>query len=147
MNKVILMGRLTKDVELKYSQSGVAVCNFSIAVDRKFQKQGEQRQADFINCVAWRQQAEFLSKYFGKGRMIAVIGSIQTRTWEGTDGKKNYVTEVVVDEINFTGERSSDQNSGSFDKSFEHAPNDFAPPSNSPMNAFTPVDSDDELPF
>jgi single-strand DNA-binding protein len=79
LNKVILMGRLTKDPELRYTPSNVPVCTFTIAVDRNYAKQGEQRQADFIQVVAWRNNAEFVSKYFAKGRMIAIAGSLQTR--------------------------------------------------------------------
>lgn len=104
MNKTILMGRITKDLDLKYTPQGTAVATFTLAVNRRFAKEGQQ-QADFINCVAWRQQAEFLAKYFKKGSMVAIIGSIQTRSWDGTDGKKQYATEVIVDEVYFTGEK------------------------------------------
>lgn len=104
MNKTILMGRITKDLELRQTASGVPVTSFTIAVNRRFAKEGQQ-QADFINCVAWRQQAEFITKYFNKGSMIAVIGSLQSRSWDGQDGKKQYVTEVLVDEVYFTGEK------------------------------------------
>lgn len=106
MNKAILMGRLTADPEMRQTPNGITVARFSIAVQRRFAKEGQQ-QADFINCVAWRQQAEFLCRYFRKGNMVAVVGSIQTSSWDGSDGKKRYSTEVVVDEINFTGERTS----------------------------------------
>jgi len=82
INRVILMGRITQDLELKSTPSGVSVLTFSIAAERNFVKQGEERQADFISCVAWRQQAEFISKYFGKGRMIALEGSLRTRTYD-----------------------------------------------------------------
>lgn len=119
MNKTILMGRLTKDVELRQTASGTAVASFTIAVNRRFAKEGQQ-DADFINCVAWRQQAEFISKYFHKGNMIAVIGNLQSRSWEGQDGKKQYVTEVVVDEVYFTGEKkeaNTDENNGEFNAS------------------------------
>lgn len=105
MNKVILMGRLTRDPEYSQTPSGVAVTRFSIAVNRRFAKEGQQ-QADFINCTAWRQQAEFVYKYFKKGSMIALVGSIQTRSWDGADGKKQYATDVVVDEVHFTGSRA-----------------------------------------
>ena len=103
MNKVILMGRMVKDPELKYTPSNVAVVTFPIAVDRRFQKQGEERQADFINIVAWRTTAEFVSKWFKKGQLIALRGSIQTRNWEDSEGVKHYVTEVVADEVYFAG--------------------------------------------
>lgn len=104
LNKTMLMGRLTKDAELRMTQNGVAVASFTLAVDRRFAKEGQQ-QTDFINCVAFRNTAEFIAKHFTKGRMICVAGSLQSRTWEGQDGKKNYVTEVMVEEAHFTGEK------------------------------------------
>lgn len=112
MNKAILMGRLTRDPEGRMSQSGTAVTSFSLAVDRGYQKDGE-RQADFINCVAFNHTADFIKKYFVKGQLILVVGSIQTRTWEGQDGKKNYVTEVIVNEAHFTGDKRGDNSTGS----------------------------------
>lgn len=105
MNRVVLMGRLTKDPELRYTPQGTAVVRFTIAVNRRFAKEGQQ-QADFISCVAWRQTAEFICKYFRKGSMIAVVGSIQTRSWDGQDGKRQYATEVLVDEVYFTGSKA-----------------------------------------
>lgn len=102
MNKAILMGRLTSDPEMRQTQSGVSCARFTVAINRRFQKD----ETDFINCVAWRQTADFICKYFAKGNMIAVVGSIQTRTWEGQDGKKNYATEVVADEAYFTGSKA-----------------------------------------
>ena len=99
MNKVILMGRLAKEPELRYSaNSNVAVCRFTIAVDRRFQKQGEEKQADFISIVAFGKTGEFCSKYFTKGSRMAIVGAIQTRTWDDNEGKKHYVTEVVAEE-------------------------------------------------
>ena len=98
INKVILMGRLVKDPELRYTGSGTAVTNFTVAVDDGF---GENRTTSFINCVAWSKSAEFVGNYFSKGKMIIVIGRIQTRTWDGQDGKKNYITEVVASEVSF----------------------------------------------
>lgn len=106
MNKVILMGRLTRDVEMRQTPSGVSLARFSIAVDRRFSGKDGQRQTDFINCAAWRQTGEFISRYFQKGSMIAVVGSIQSRSWDGQDGKRQYATEVVVDEAYFTGSRA-----------------------------------------
>lgn len=111
LNKINLMGRMVKDPEIRTTQSGVSNCTFTIAVDRKFQKQGEDKKTDFISCVAWKQNAEFVSKYFTKGKLIIVCGSLQTRTWEGTDGKKNYVTEVIVDEVGFGGDGKQEGNS------------------------------------
>lgn len=125
MNKVILMGRLTKDPEIRYTQNNTPVCNFTLAVDRRFSK---EKQADFINCQAWQKTAEFISKYFQKGLMIAVVGSIQTRTWEDNEGKKRYITEVIVDEAYFTGSKSKTET----DKATDTWP---------------PDDEDDDLPF
>ena len=110
MNKVILMGRLTRDPEMRQTPNGVSVCSFSIAVNRRFAKEGQQN-ADFINCTAWRQQAEFICKYFSKGSMIAVVGNLQSRSWENQEGKRQYSTDVVVDEVYFTGSKSDSQGS------------------------------------
>lgn len=100
MNKVQLVGRLTKDVELKTTSNQIAYCNFTLAVDRRFKDANGERQTDFINCVAWRQTAEFIGKYFRKGNRIGVCGSIQTRSYE-KDGQKVFVTEVLVEEVEF----------------------------------------------
>ncbi|HHX18472.1 MAG TPA: single-stranded DNA-binding protein [Clostridium sp.] len=102
MNKVILMGRLTKDPEMRYTNvSNIPVCHFTLAVDRRFQKQGEDRQADFIPIVSWDKLAEFCSKYFVKGQQVAVTGRLQVRTWDDNEGKRHYVTEVVAEEAYF----------------------------------------------
>lgn len=103
LNKVILMGRITRDLVVNQTPSGASVLTFTIAVDRSFVRQGEERQTDFITCVAWRNQAEFISRYFAKGRMIAIVGNLRTRNYE-KDGVRHYVTEVYVDEVSFTGE-------------------------------------------
>lgn len=96
------MGRLTRDVELKQTQTNnTAVANFTLAVNRRFVKEGEERQADFINITAWGKTAEFVSKYFKKGQQVSVIGRIQTRTWDDDQGQKHYVTEVVAEEVYF----------------------------------------------
>jgi single-strand DNA-binding protein len=101
MNKVSLIGRLTKDVEVRYTQTtNTMVANFTLAVKRRMAKEGEQ-QADFINCIAWGKTAEFVSKYFKKGNQLGACGRIQTRTWED-NGQKHYATEVIVEEIYFT---------------------------------------------
>ena len=107
MNKVILIGRLVKDPELKTTQSQIAFCGFTIAVDRKFKTNGE-KQADFINIVAWRDRAEFIGKYFQKGSKIGIIGSIQTRDYLDKDGKKIYVTEIIVDEAEFVDSKQTE---------------------------------------
>lgn len=115
MNKVILMGRLTRDVEMRQTPNGVSLARFSIAVNRRFAGKDAQQQADFINCVAWRQTGEFIARYFQKGSMIAVVGSIQSRSWDGNDGKKQYATEVIVDEAHFTGSKSENSTGGNTD--------------------------------
>lgn len=107
MNKVILIGRLTKDPELRTTSSGIASTNFSIAVQRTFTNANGEREADFINCVAWRKQAENITKYCKKGSQVAVDGRIQTRSYDGTDGTKKYVTEVVADNVTFLGSKNS----------------------------------------
>ncbi len=100
VNKSILGGRLTADVELKQTASGISACTFTIAVNRRYSKDGQQ-EADFINCQAWRQSAEFVSKYFKKGSSILIVGAIQTRSWTDNNGQKRYATEVVADEAYF----------------------------------------------
>ena len=102
MNKCVLMGRLTRDVDVRYTQTNNSmVANFSLAINRRFVKEGEERQADFINIVSFGKTAEFVSKYFKKGQQVAVIGRIQTRTWDDDQGMKHYVTEVVAEEVYF----------------------------------------------
>ena len=107
MNKAILVGRITADLELKKTQSGVSVCSFTVAVNRRFSESSGERKADFINCVAWRQTAEFICNYFAKGRMIGLVGSIQTRDWTDNEGRKRYATEVIVDEAYFTESKAA----------------------------------------
>ena len=102
MNKAILIGRLTRDPEMRTTQSGISVCQFSIAVDRKFKNQQTgEREADFINIVAWRQLADLCAQYLAKGRKVSVVGSIQTRSYEANDGSKRTAFEVVADEVEF----------------------------------------------
>lgn len=133
LNKVILGGRLTSDVELKTTQGGISVCSFTIAVNRKTGKDKEQ-QTDFITCQAWRSTAEFISKYFSKGSSICVVGAIQTRNWEDQNGQKRYATEVVVDEAMFVDSKSESD-----------APKSFVPDAYKPN--FEPVNTDEGLPF
>ncbi len=111
LNRVILMGRLVSDPELKTTPSGVSVTTFRLAVDRSYVKQGEERKADFFDIVCWRSTAEFVCRYFGKGSMIALEGQLQSRTYQAKDGTNRYVVEVVADNVSFTGERR-DQNRG-----------------------------------
>ena len=112
MNSVSLIGRLTADPELRHTQSGLAMTRFSIAVDRRFAKQGEEKQADFINIVAWRQTAEFICKYFTKGQRIAINGSIQTGSYTAQDGTKRYTFDVVVDNAEFCESKRDSSGSG-----------------------------------
>ena len=107
INKVILMGRLTKDPELRYTNNKTPVCSFTIAVNNGY---GEKQQTDFVNCLAWNKTAEFVAKYFIKGRMIIIAdGRISTRSWETQDGKRAYATEVVANEVNFGESKTSPQ--------------------------------------
>lgn len=134
MNKAILIGRLTKDPELKTTANGVSVCTFSIAINRRFKNSDGNYDADFINCVAWRQQAEFLAKHFSKGRMVGVAGSIQTRNFDNKDGQKVYVTEVAVDEVHFVDSKPA----GESVPSMPQIPNN---------DGFVPAPADGDLPF
>ena len=101
MNKVELVGRLTKDPEIRLTNNQTQFCGFTLAVDRRFKDANGKRSADFINCVAWKERAVFIQKYFHKGNRIGICGSIQTRTYDDNDGKKVFVTEVLVDEVEF----------------------------------------------
>ncbi len=148
MNKVILMGRLTRDPEVRYTQTNnTLVSSFSLAVNRRFVRQGEERQADFINIVAWSKLGEFCSKYFKKGQQVGIIGRIQTRNWEDDQGVKHYVTEVVAEEAYFA---DSKRDSNSFENTFgTTAPGSPDVPGNMSETEGTDFDvsSDDDLPF
>lgn len=109
MNQVILIGRLTKDPEIKATQNGKEVCSFTVAVDRRFKNASGEREADFISCVAWEQRAKLLGQYCQKGSRIGIVGNIQTRSYDDKDGKKVYVTEVIVDQIEFVDTKNGDQ--------------------------------------
>ena len=139
MNKVELIGRLTKDTEIKLTTNQVAFCNFTLAVDRNFKDSNGQRQADFINCVAWRQTATFIQKYFRKGNRIGVIGSIQTRNYEDENGK-HYITEVIVDEAEFVESPSAQTTAPA------PAPQE-APTAPAPQEVPTAPAPEGELPF
>lgn len=129
-NKVILGGRLTSDVELKQTQSGISVASFSLAVNRKYSKDGEQ-QTDFINCTAFRNTAEFIAKYFGKGSSLCIVGSIQTRNYTDANGQKRYATDVIVDETFFVDSKSDKAMGISLDQATN----------------MQKVEKDDDLPF
>src|SRR5690625_2828786 len=154
LNRVVLVGRLTRDPDLRYTPSGVAVANFNIAVNRPFSNQQGEREADFINCVIWRRPAENLANYMKKGSLIGVDGRIQTRSYEGQDGKRVYVTEVVADSVQFLESRGASQGSSSMGTSNNQNQNQggFQPTTKKDENPFEdsgePVDlSDDDLPF
>lgn len=136
MNKVILMGRLTRDPEMRYTNNNLAICRFTLAVDRGFAKQGEERQADFIPIVTFDKTADFCSKYFAKGRQVAVVGRIQVSSWDDSEGKKRYSTEVVANEVFFADSKRSDSG---------ERPLDQQPVQSS--DGFYPLEEDDELPF
>ena len=153
MNHIVLMGRLTRDPELRQTQSGLPVASFTLAVDRRFAPKGqEQRPTDFIDIVAWRQQAEFVSKYFTKGQMCAVQGTLQIRDWQDREGNKRRSAEVVADAIHFTGSKKESGGGSGFAPSFDDRD---APPIDAGYNAdpvgasdFAELDDDDgELPF
>ena len=161
MNKVILMGRLTKDAELRYTaNTNAAVASFTVAVDRKFKQEG-QPTADFINCVAWGKTAEFVNNYFKKGHRIALTGRMQTRTWDDAENKRHYITEVIVDEVEFAESKREDYSGDAYARpqfqppvpaNMAPAPADIAP---TPADAgpapvaegYFPIDDDGEIPF
>ena len=154
MNKVILLGRLTRDPEVKTTQSDISVCSFTLAVDRKYKSASGEKQADFLSCVAWRQQAELLGKYFQKGSRVGVIGNIQTRNYDDANGKKVYVTEVIVDEIEFVDSKRDESSQGAsysapspVDDLLAHQAAKNTPSNVTPENGFFPVVDDEKLPF
>jgi single-strand DNA-binding protein len=136
LNKVILCGRLTADVELKQTPSGLAVCTFALAINRKTAKDQPQK-ADFVKCVAWRQTAEFISRYFKKGSSLCITGSIQTRCWKDDNGYARDATEILVEEAMFVDSKNE---AGNYD-----APTYAAPPTSAPK--FEELKTDEDLPF
>ncbi|MTD31209.1 single-stranded DNA-binding protein [Planomicrobium sp. YIM 101495] len=160
INRVVLVGRLTKDPELRYTPNGVANCNFTLAVNRTFANAQGEREADFINCVTWRKQAENTANFLKKGSLAGVEGRIQTRNYENNEGKRVYVTEVVADSVQFLEPRNS--GSGSSDRNYSQQPSSYQqnqPPASQQnytrvdddpfkSNTSGPIDvSDDDLPF
>ena len=148
LNRVIIMGRLTADPELRQTQSGVATCRFTVAVDRSFVKQGEERQADFITVTAWRQTAEFVCKYFSKGRMIAIEGNLRTSTYQNKTypDVTHYVTEVYADQVHFTGEKAADNGTNSNAMAQNNYAPQFAQPQQTPMQALAQKAQDNNIP-
>ena len=158
INKVILSGRITHDIEIRQTPNGNSVTQFSIAVERSYAKQGEERQTDFITVVAWNKTAEFIGRYFAKGRSIAVIGQLRSRTYDDKNGTKHYVTEVFADEVQFTFEPKTSQNAqnGGYMPQNSGGGGNYTPNGNSPQNAaqsdFSTGDdfdlfNDDGIPF
>ena len=144
MNKVILMGRLTRDPEVRYTQTNnTLVASFSLAVNRRFTREGDTQTADFINIVAWGKTGEFCSKYFKKGQQVGIIGRLQTRTWEDNQGQKRYVTEVIAEETYFADSKRDSYQEGSFDNAFGAEPQ----VTNSGDTSDFEVSSGDDLPF
>ena len=149
LNKVIMGGRLTADPELKQTSSGVSVCTFSIAVNRRFSSKdsAQQTQADFFNITAWRSTAELVSKYFRKGSSICVVGSLQNRTWTDQQGIKHYATDIIADEVNFVDSKSESAGAAQA----PYTPDAYSAPSFSSDAASAPkfeeLKTDDDLPF
>ena len=150
-NKVILIGNMTADPELKQTQSGTSVCSFSIAVNRRFSKNEQGQTVDFINIVAWRQSADFVCRYFKKGNPILVCGQLQTRTWTDNQGQKRYATEVVADEVSFVAPAGAGTSApaGNAPQGDVYAPAAYgAPAFNTAGSAnFEEIPSDESLPF
>ncbi|MFB5268209.1 single-stranded DNA-binding protein [Paenibacillus enshidis] len=146
MNRVILIGRLTKDPELRYTPAGVAVTQFTLAVDRPFQTQGGQRETDFIPVVVWRQLAETCANYLRKGRLTALEGRIQVRNYQNNEGKRVYVTEVIADNVRFLESNrnggNSGSNGGSNNRGHDQGKNDPFSDDGKPIDI-----PDDDLPF
>ena len=144
LNHIVIMGRLTRDPELRRTGTGTAVASFTVAVDRDFGgRDGGEKENDFIDCVAWRQTGEFVSKYFTKGRMIVVSGRLQIRSWTDKDGNKRRTAEVVADNCYFGDSKAQEAHTG-------FVPSEFVPPaySNAPASDFAVLDDDDaQLPF
>ena len=140
LNSIIIMGRLTADPELRSTSSGLSVTSFTVAVDRGYVKAGEEKKADFIPVVAWRQTADFVSKYFRKGSMIAVQGSLQSRSYEDKNGNKRVAYEIIADQVSFCGSKA-DSGTGSYDSVSPSSSN------NSRADDFSSVVEDDDLPF
>ena len=168
LNKIILMGRLVRDPELRHTGNGTAVASFSLAVDRDFKSQSGERETDFIDIVAWRSTAEFVSKYFSKGRMAVVSGRLQIRPWEDKDGNKRRSAEVVADNVYFGDSKRDTESSGGYNAGNSYnagssygsgnsygsggysapAAPSYAAPASAPASDFAMLEDDDaQLPF
>ena len=149
LNHIIIMGRLTRDPELRRTGSGTAVASFTLAVDRDFSpKDGGERETDFIDCVAWRQTGEFVSKYFTKGRMIVVSGRLQIRSWTDKDGNKRRTAEVVADNVYFGEAKRNAEGGNAFGAAPAPSFGGYSAPASAPASDFAMLDDDDaQLPF
>ena len=149
LNHITIMGRLTRDPELRRTGSGIAVASFTVAVDRDFgSRDGGEKETDFIDCVAWRQTGEFVSKYFTKGRMAVVSGRLQIRSWTDKDGNKRRTAEVVADNVYFGDSRREGDNAGGFAAPAAPAFGGYSAPTDAPASDFAMLDDDDaQLPF
>lgn len=143
INSVVLMGRLTFDPELRTTPNGISVVRFQVACDRNFQRSGEERKADFIDVTAWRQTAEFISRYFRKGSMIAVEGSIQTDSFTDKDGNKRKTVQVVANNVSFCGSKA--ESGTTSNPAFSQPAPSYASADNSDFEEI--IDDDDNLPF
>ena len=151
MNKVVLIGNLVRDPEVRATQSGISVCNFTVAVNRRFKKENGEQETDFLNVIAWRQLAELCSKYLAKGRKVAVTGSIQTRTYEAKDGSKRTAWDIVADEVEFLTTQNQQSGTPSAPGAYTTAASKdsgtaYAPQPHNDFGGYTQVD-DEELPF
>ena len=147
INSVVLMGRLCADPELRTTTSGREVCSIRLAVDRTFVPQGQERQADFINCTAWGSTAAFINRYFAKGSMIAVTGRIQTRAYEDRDGNKRNAFEVVIDQASFTGSRNETGTRNDYSPQPSAPQQEQAAYSTAAPSDFEVISDDEDLPF
>lgn len=147
MNQVVLVGRLARDPDVRYNPNGTAVARFTVAVDRRFKREG-QPEADFISCVAFGKQGEFIEKYFNKGKLIGLTGSIQTGSYTNKDGQKVYTTDVVADSVEFVGSKSESEGGARGGQSYEPRHND-APSEggNDDMPAGFQSIEEDDMPF
>lgn len=137
INSVVIMGRLTAAPELKRTPNNIAVTSFTVAIDRGYVKSGAEKQTDFIDVVAWRNTAEFITKYFGKGSMIAIQGSVQTRSYTDSQGARRKAVEVLAGNVSFTGEK----------RDYGNGPGSYAPSTLDIANDFVEIGEDDNLPF
>ena len=141
MNRILIKGRLARDPETRYTQTtNTLVASFSVAVNRRYTKEGEERQADFFNVTAWGKTGEFCSKYFKKGQEILIEGRLETRSWEDDQGQKHYATDIIAEQVEFCGSKKDNESSNNYSGITNNTPNEV-----NVNNTFIP--SDDDLPF